>query len=417
MIGAMTGHAAERSAEAKGLGSLLRRLITIADEPTEDEDALLRRRVGVVAGLLTVLAPWPLPIQAEIHPAAWLLAAGMSIYTLVNLAVLARTRNFERYVAALLISGVVFVPLATAVGGGITGTTSGLAFGFLVPAYALMALGPSRATRWFIVFLAMAVAMVVADPFARGLVDAPPYVLQLIGQAMNTLIPLTIVFLLLRYIDLRRRVAEARVDELLTNAIPASIAARLKRGEHRIAEAYPETTVVFADIVGFTPWAQATGPARMVSLLDELFTRFDELAAVHGVEKIKTIGDSYMAAAGAPNARSDHAATAFGFAQAMLEAVDEWRRQNDLPLELRVGLASGSVVAGVIGQQRILFDLWGDTVNVAARMESSGLPGRVQLAESTWQRLPDQSGLSRREVGVKGLGRMSTYVTNGGLGP
>ena len=124
--------------------------------------------------------------------------------------------------------------------------------------------------------------------------------MRLLSYIPNVGIPLTIVFLLLRYTDLRRRAAEERSEELLTNAIPTGIAARLKRGEERIAEGYPDVTVLFADIAGFTPWAQQTDPARVVALLDALFSRFDALAADHAVEKIKTIGDSYMAVAGVP---------------------------------------------------------------------------------------------------------------------
>src|SRR5204863_2794953 len=137
--------------------------------------------------------------------------------------------------------------------------------------------------------------------------NPPPYALQLLLYAQNVGLPLTIVFLLLRHTDMRRREAEARSEELLTNAIPASIATRLKHGETRIAEVYPATTVIFADIVGFTPWAQRTDPAVVVRLLDDLFSRFDAVAATLGIEKIKTVGDAYMAAAGAPMPRADHA--------------------------------------------------------------------------------------------------------------
>ncbi|MDQ2933374.1 MAG: adenylate/guanylate cyclase domain-containing protein [Chloroflexota bacterium] len=216
---------------------------------------------------------------------------------------------------------------------------------------------------------------------------------------------------LLRYTDICRLAAQARSDELLTNAIPSSIAERLKHGEQRIAERYPETTVLFSDIVGFTPWAQRTDPDRVVALLDELFTRFDELAVEHGVEKIKTIGDSYMAVAGAPNPRPDHAEAALGMGRAMLTAFADWRAANASELEMRIGLASGSVVAGVIGQKRILFDLWGDTVNLASRMESSGVPGRIQVAPSTWQLLRDGADFEQREpMEIKGLGPMATYL-------
>src|SRR5439155_4625930 len=132
------------------------------------------------------------------------------------------------------------------------------------------------------------------------------------------------------------------------------IADRLKHGEQRIAERYPETTVLFSDIVGFTPWAQRTDPDRVVALLDDLFTRFDQLAVEHGVEKIKTIGDSYMAVAGAPNARPDHADAALNMAQTMLAAFAEWRAAHAPELGMRMGLAAGAVVAGVLRSERML---------------------------------------------------------------
>jgi class 3 adenylate cyclase len=216
---------------------------------------------------------------------------------------------------------------------------------------------------------------------------------------------------MLRYTDIRRRRAEQRSEELLNNAIPASIAVRLKRGEQRIAERHPATTVLFADLVGFTPWAAQSDPTQVVDFLDSLFSRFDELAAEHGVEKIKTIGDSYMAVAGAPEPRPDHALAAIGLGRAMLNAVDDARRDSGVPLDLRVGLASGSVMAGVIGRRRILFDLWGDTVNLASRMESSGVPGRIHVAQSTRDLAGDSYSFDRREsVDVKGIGPMTTYL-------
>ena len=389
-------------------------MLAIADAPGDDDDTHLRKRVGVIAGVATIIAPLTLPIQAPDNPLSVPFAIALAAYALVNLVVLARTRAFERYVVALIAGGVVFVPAATFLGGGLTGSSSGLVWGFLVPAYAIMALGPRRAAPWFVVYLAVVVVMVVLDPIARASSAPPGYALQVFGLVQNTVVPLAIVFLLLLYTDTRRRAAEARVDELLTNAIPASIAARLKRGERRIAERYPDTTVLFADIAGFTPWAQATAPDRVVELLDDLFTRFDALAAEHGLEKIKTIGDAYMAVAGAPVRRADHAVAAVGLALAMLEAVVAWRAEHGLGLQVRVGLGSGPVVAGVIGQQRLSFDLWGETVNLAARMESSGVPGRIQVAASTAALLDRRWSLEPRDVDVKGLGPMRTYLVADG---
>jgi adenylate cyclase len=393
------------------LTGLLLRLISIADVPGDDDDALLRKRVGVAAGYVTIVAPLGAAVGASSLPLIGaVIALSLSFWSVGNLVVLARTKRFERFVVAQIAVGGPFTVFQTILIGGVTHGGGSLAWAFLVPAYAILALGPRRATPWFFVFLATLIVAVAIDPIVGGWFAPLPYPIQLVFYVQNIGGPLTITFVLLRYVDVRRRAAEARSEELLTNAIPASIAYRLRHGESRIAEAYPDTTIVFTDIAGFTPWASQTDPARVVALLDDLFSRFDHLVAEHGLEKIKTVGDAYMAAAGAPQARADHAETAVRFAQASLGAVADWRRDNGLELEARVGLASGVVVGGVIGQRRITFDLWGDTVNTAARMESSGVPGRIHLAASTRALLDDSLGFDERQLEVKGLGRMTTYL-------
>ncbi len=386
------------------------RLLGIADRPGDTDDERLRKRAGVSAGYITIVAPLLVPIQAQGHLVALILGVGWSAYSAVDLLVLARTRRFEPYVVALLVSGVVFVPAVTALGGGVTGATTGIGWAFLVPAYAIMALGPRRATVWFVAFLVMVMGMTVVDPFLHAAIPEVPYPSRLAAQIANAVLPLSIVFLLLRYTDLRRRAAEARADELLTNAIPASIAARLRHGEDRIAEAYPETTILFADIVESTPWERQTDPSTVVALLDRLFTRFDQLAAACAMEKIKTIGDAYMAAAGAPLPLADHPGAALRLATGILEVVANERETGGIGLQVRIGLASGPVVGGVIGEQRAAFDLWGDTVNLASRMESTGVPGRIQVAASTWQLLRDRYSFEPREVEIKGMGSMTAYL-------
>ena len=386
------------------------RLLSIADAPDDDDDLRLRKRIGIAAGILTVFAPVSLPIQAQGHPISFALAVALSAFSAGNLAVLAATRGFERYVVALVAGGTVWVPLANMVGGGITGSSPGLVWAFLVPAYGILALGPRRAVPWFFAFLLSIGVMAVTDGWARDTFGPAPYPLVVIGWVMNVILPLGIVFLLLRYSDLRRRAAEARADALLTNAIPAAIATRLKHGEERIAETYPETTVLFADIAGFTPWANRTAPDVVVGLLEDLFTRFDGVAADCGIEKLKTVGDEYMAVAGAPTARDDHADAALRAAQGLLLESARWQESHGLDLPIRVGLASGPVVGGVIGRQRILFDLWGDTVNTAARMQATGIPGRVQLSAATKERVSGGDSFQSRQVEVKGLGSLTTYV-------
>ena len=391
--------------------TLLDRLIGLADEPTDDDDLRLRKRVGVIAGYILVLGPLQLPILAQGLPLSWFVAATMPLVSAINLIVLARTRRFERYVKVLVVMVLLFPAVIEVSLGGLAGASAAIVFAFLGPVFALLALGPRRATAWFVAFLVILIGVILLDPLVSSRIPAQPYPLRLVWYGANLAVPLGITFAMLRYTDIRRRQAEARSDELLTNAIPASIATRLRHGEERIAESYPQTTVLFADLAGFTPWARETDAARVVGFLDDLFTRFDELAEAAGVEKIKTIGDAYMAVAGAPEPRTDHAAAAIDLARGMLTALADARERWGVALELRIGLASGPVVGGVIGQRRILFDLWGDTVNTASRMQSSGVPGRIAVAQSTHDLVRDTVAFEEREpVMMKGLGPMTTYL-------
>lgn len=368
----------------------------------------------MVVGYLTLVAPLGVPIFGGGSLVSYAMGLGLPLLSAGNLLLLARTRRFARYVTVMLVSGVLFTLTADILIGGME-AGAGVIWAFLAPVYALLALGPRRATGWFFVYLAVLLAAILLDPWITSQVSAPPYAVRLVSFAQNLAVPLGITFFLLRYTDLRRRAAEARSEELLTNAIPKSIAGRLKHGDERIADAYPETTVLFADLAGFTPWAGRTDPNIVVSFLDDLFSQFDALAATCGVEKIKTIGDSYMAVAGAPEPQSDHAAAAMAMAQGMLQVLAGTRTQGGPALEMRIGLASGPVVGGVIGQKRILFDLWGDTVNLASRMESSGVPGRIQVAPSTRALLHESLSFEEREpIEVKGLGSMTTYLLNDG---
>lgn len=389
---------------------LLDRVLGLADAATDDEDLRLRKRVVVLAGYVLIIAPLQLPVLGQGLALSWVVAAVMPLISAANLAVLARSRRFERYVNVLILMVLAF-PAAIEVSlGGLAGSSAALVFAFLGPVLALLGLGPRGATTWFVAFAVVVIGVILLDPPVSSRIPVQPYPVRLVWYAANLLVPLGFTFALLRYTDVRRRRAEERSQELLTNAIPAAIAARLRRGEERIAESYPDTTVVFADLAGFTPWVRRTDPAQVVEFLDSLFTRFDLLAAEYGVEKIKTVGDEYMAVAGAPEARADHAAAAVRLALGMLEAV-EGARDARVPLELRVGLASGPVVGGVIGQRRILFDLWGETVNIASRMQSSGVPSRIQVAPSTYTLLANTYAFEAREpVEVKGLGPMRTHL-------
>src|SRR4026209_522527 len=187
-----------------GIRRGLLRLLSIADDPSDDDDLRLRKRIGGAAVILTVVSPISLPIEARGHPASFALAAALAAFSIVNLSVLATTRRFHRYIVALITFGTLWVPLAHVVGGGITGTSPGLVWAFLVPAYAILALGPRRAVPWFWAFLVSLVAMALTDGWARETFGTGPYPLRVVGWVNNVALPLSIVFLLLRYSDLRR---------------------------------------------------------------------------------------------------------------------------------------------------------------------------------------------------------------------
>jgi adenylate cyclase len=214
---------------------------------------------------------------------------------------------------------------------------------------------------------------------------------------------------------------QERSEGLLLNVLPAPIADRLKRGEEVIADRFPEVTVLFADLVDFTASSDRSSPERVVRVLADLFTAFDRLAARHGLEKIKTVGDAYMAAGGLPVARPGHAEAVAEMALAVREEAGRHRDPAGRPLQVRIGIDTGPVVAGVIGTAKFSYDLWGDTVNTASRMESTGVPGCIQVTDRAYRRLRDRYRFERRgPVPVKGKGELVTWFLVGrsdGSGP
>lgn len=207
--------------------------------------------------------------------------------------------------------------------------------------------------------------------------------------------------------------AHATSERLLLNVLPGSVAERLKGGETTIADAYEDATILFADLVDFTPLAVALGPADTVGLLDRLFSAFDRLADEHGLEKIKTMGDAYMVVGGVPDVCDDHPQRVVSLGLDMLDAVADLSREIGRPLAVRIGVHTGPVVAGVIGKRKFIYDLWGDTVNVASRLESHGIAGSVQMSEMTWSRLGGAvDARPRGPVELKGRGTVSAYLAD-----
>jgi len=222
-----------------------------------------------------------------------------------------------------------------------------------------------------------------------------------------------------RIVELQREkellnLEQMKTDKLMMNILPKPIADRLKRGESNIAGNYPEVTVLFSDLVGFTKMSSQKSAGDLVKLLNDLFSRFDRRAESLGLEKIKTIGDAYMAVGGLPIPRSDHADICAEMALGMFDDLMEFNKQYDAELAMRIGLNTGPVVAGVIGFTKFSYDLWGNTVNTASRMESTSISGRIQMSTSTRDHLSPSFLIEERELmECKGLGLIMTYFLNG----
>ncbi|MGB7441479.1 MAG: adenylate/guanylate cyclase domain-containing protein [Coleofasciculaceae cyanobacterium] len=202
-----------------------------------------------------------------------------------------------------------------------------------------------------------------------------------------------------------------KVERLLLNILPDSIAKRLKQDTETIADSFEEVTVLFADLVDFTKLSGKISPTELVGLLNEIFSRFDRLVERYGLEKIKTIGDSYMVVGGLPVPRPDHAEAVAEFALAMQQEIEEFNQLENQKFIMRIGINTGAVVAGVIGIKKFIYDLWGDAVNIASRMESHGIPGYIQVSSSTYELLKGKYVLEKRGIiEIKGKGEMTTYL-------
>jgi guanylate cyclase len=308
------------------------------------------------------------------------------------------------------------------VGGFLPSGAVGL-WGILAPLGALVFLDVRRAVRWFVAFLIVFVLTGILGEALFADADLPVWFTSTM-LALNVVGAGSIAFTVLASFANQRNAAlralraeQEKAEALLVNVLPGSIAERLKATTGSIADHFESASILFADVVDFTPLALRLAPAEVVGVLDRLFSHFDTLVERHGLEKIKTIGDCYMAASGVPDPDDDHARRAALLALDMREAVTSSEVAGELGLELRIGINSGPVVAGVIGTKRFLYDLWGDAVNIASRMEAGGTPGEIQITRSTYERLKDEFVCRPRgTIPVKGKGEMETWYLVGPRG-
>jgi class 3 adenylate cyclase len=394
----------------------LQRLAEIGALPSDSEELRVRKAVLVLSstlmaslaclwvGTYAALGLW---VSAAI-PFAYQLASAASIYTF------ARTHRYLLFRRSQLWMSLVFPFVLQWSLGGFENSSAVCLWGFTSPLGAVLFVGARQALPWFVAFVGLVAVSGAIDPaLATGAPHIPSgvvvafFVLNVLGVA-------TTAYVLLQYFVRAREREQAKSERLLLNVLPEPVAARLKQEEGIIADAYGGVTVLFADIVGFAPLCERLSASDVVALLDRVFARWDALAAHHGVEKIKTIGDAYMVAGGIPMPREDHAEAIAEMALAMGPEVARSAGETGHALQVRIGIDTGPVVAGVIGRAKFIYDLWGDTVNTASRMESHAPPGTIQVTERAFDCLRHRYELRPRgTIEVKGKGLMSPYLLLG----
>ncbi|HEV7810118.1 MAG TPA: adenylate/guanylate cyclase domain-containing protein [Candidatus Limnocylindrales bacterium] len=398
--------------------ALLARAGEVGADPADDEDTRSSKGLLVLISLLIlpISVLWGVLYLAFGSPVGFVPLLYFGILA-GAIAVFARTRDFSMLLRVNLLDILLAPTLSMAPLGGFLGAGGVGLWGVLAPLGALVFSDVRTAVRWFVAWVVVFVGSGTAGIILGPIPPPIPTWFTTTMLALNITVGSTLVFTLLAVFAMQRRTAlaalrveQGRAESLLLNILPSSIADRLKVDAQTIADQFSAASILFADVVDFTPRSEHLEPGEVVGLLDHLFTHFDVLAEGYRVEKIKTIGDCYMVAAGVPNARADHARALVALGLDMVEAMHSSDDVGHLGLELRVGINSGPVVAGVIGRKRFLYDLWGDAVNTASRMESHGTAGRVQITRATYELVEDDFECEPRgTISVKGKGEMEIW--------
>jgi guanylate cyclase len=391
----------------------LSRLKTVGQDPADDQRTRLRKQAIVVtAVVITALATiWTLFYLAIGRPVSALMPLIYQVGTVAGLVWFSRSRDLRHFgIIAVTLLLVCPTLLQWSLGGFENGSAV-MIWAIGAPMAAMVVLDAKAAWLTYGAFAALVVISAVMDPMlAAGATPVPEglrvtfFALDILGVSFATFL---VLISFVRALDQERD----RSDQLLANVFPTAIARRLRRGERLIADRMGGVTILFADIVDFSPLAARLPPNRLVEVLGRVFATSDRLADHHGLETIKTVGDCYMAVAGAPEAADDHARRAADMALELVPAIVAATAAIDCPVRVRVGIHSGEVVAGVIGDRRFAYDLWGPAVNLASRLESNGVAGCIQVSAATRDLLGDAYELEPRgTLDLKGIGPTDAWI-------
>lgn len=390
-------------------------------QPDDPDDVKLGKRIFVRLNLFIPLGSISGIAQGIVGGSEGVVAIATlsGILFPLNFILLRRTKLFSVHLSIFSILVILVAFSWGVINGGFVNNFALYALPLMPLMLIILVFNQRQTVKWLLGLVGILVIFSILDPY----VDNPANVSgTAIYDNTSTIISATIiVFLTINYYKRAKNTAlhllgveRERSETLLLNILPKKIAEMLKVEERTIAEQYDSASILFADMVGFTSMSTNMNPSEMVDLLNKIYSHFDTLSEKYGVEKILTIGDSYMAASGVPSKRLDHAQALASMALDMLEYSKEIPAENGKSIKFRVGINSGPLVAGVIGQKKFRYDVWGDTVNTASRMESNGRAGKIQITRSTYELLKDEFLFdSRGEIDVKGKGQMETWYLVG----
>jgi adenylate cyclase len=408
---------------------LLRRLGTAGVVPTDSEEIQLKKQVllfscGLMIGgsaiWLGLYHLFGLRLSAT-------LPFGVEVVSLATLLIYLWTLNFNFFRIAQLTLWL-FVPFVVQWSMGDFVSASGMIlWGLLAPVGAVLLLSARESLPWMVAYVILTIATGYVDhelAGASGTALHVPVTTSVVFFALNFATVCAMVYWLLSFAFTERERSRARLQDahgrlqeeqerserLLLNILPAPIAERLKNAEVAIADGYADVTVMFADIVNFTRLAEDMAPRQVFALLNRMFSEFDSLAERYGLEKIKTIGDAYMVAGGLNQGNTDYSSAIANLAIEIRDLVAREYRVDGKPLAVRIGIGSGPVVAGVVGKKKFIYDLWGDTVNIASRITTEGVPGMIQVDQATFRRLRDGfEFLEPQTIYLKGKGETMVF--------
>ena len=394
--------------------ALIHRIAGIGADPDDDDEIRLKKSLLVLCALPFVFAGvvWGLmymffgELLAGMIPLSY---AGISLLSILHFGLTRRYRVF-RFSQLLLILLLPFLLMVT-LGGYVNGSAV-ILWALVCPLGALLFDEPLHALRWFLAFLGLVILSGVLQPYIDSANNLSTGTVVFFF-AMNLVGVGSIVFLMVAYFVGQKNIFQEKSEALLLNILPRDIVKILRNEPRTIADHFEGASILFADVVDFTPLSATMTPIELVELLNEVFSHFDQLAEKYGLEKIKTIGDCYMVASGVPRPRPDHAQALLSMALEMQAFIS----RNEFfghRLAFRIGLNSGPVVAGVIGRKKFIYDLWGDAVNTASRMESHGAEGSIQITRATYELVKDEFVCEPQgTINVKGKGEMEVWFVTG----